>query len=156
MQLSNPAPSLPLTTTGYNVITAPSTVNFPFVIAAKNISVLTSGSPADIASITLPTWLTGWALSNGSSLTLSRIIAETASGTLNTASFSFRDAANGGGNQVGTAASGPTAAGLGVAILGIGPTTAGRYTGGTIYINQTANSANAGTVSFYLTIVPYL
>ena len=131
-------------------------LTLPLVIAIKKVTVLTSGTPADVASVSLPAWLTGWALANGSSLTLSRAIAETASGTLAGASFSIRDTASGGGNQVGTIATGPSASGLGVAILGIGPTTAGRFTNGTIYINQVANSANEGTVSFYLTLVPYL
>lgn len=131
-------------------------IALPVVIAIKNVALLTSGTPADIASVSLPSWLTGYSLAHVSALGLSRVIAETASGTLYSASFSIRDGANGGGTQIGTIANGPSATGLGVAIAGTSPGTAGRYAGGTIYINQLADSGNAGTVSFYLMLMPYL
>lgn len=129
----------------------------PIILSMKNVTVLTSGAPADIASITLPSWLTRWALPNhGVGNIQSRLIAETASGTLAAASFTCYTAASGGGSAVSNAITGPTAAGLGSSISGIAPTTAASFTSNTIYIRQTANSANAGTVSFYLMLLPFL
>ena len=129
----------------------------PIILSVKNVTVLTSGAPADIASITLPSWLTRWALPNhGIGNIQSRLIAETTSGTLAAASFTCYTAASGGGSAVSNAISGPTAAGLGSGISGIAPSTAAAFTSNTIYIRQTANSANAGTASFYLMLLPFL
>lgn len=133
-------------------------ISYPvIVLSAKNVTVLTSGAPADIASITLPSWLTRWSIPNhGVGNIQSRLIAETASGTLAGASFTCYTAASGGGSAVSNAITGPTAAGVGSSISGIAPTTAAAFTSNTIYIRQTANSANAGTVSFYLMLLPFL
>ena len=130
----------------------------PIILSAKNVTVLTSGAPADIASITLPSWLTRWSIPLGSVGNFtSRVIAETASGTLAGASFTCYTAASGGGSAVTTATAGPTAAALGSGINGINPTSvAAAFTSNAIYIRQTANSANAGTVSFYLMLLPFL
>lgn len=130
----------------------------PIILSAKNVTVLTSGAPADIASITLPSWLTRWSIPLGSVGNFtSRIIAETASGTLAGASFTCYTAASGGGSAVTTAITGPSAAALGSVINGINPNSvAASFTSNTIYIRQTANSANAGTVSFYLMLLPFL
>lgn len=130
----------------------------PIILSVKSVTVLTSGAPADIASITLPSWLTRWSIPLGSVGNFtSRIIAETASGTLAGASFTCYTAASGGGSAVTTATAGPAAAALGSGINGINPTSvAAAFTSNTIYIRQTANSANAGTVSFYLMLLPFL
>jgi len=130
----------------------------PIILSAKNVTVLTSGAPADIASITLPSWLTRWSIPLGSVGNFtSRVIAETAAGTLGSASFTCYTAASGGGSAVTGAITGPTAAALGYPINGINPSSvAAAFTSNTIYIRQTANSANAGTVSFYLMLLPFL
>lgn len=129
----------------------------PIILSVKNVTVLTSGAPADIASITLPSWLTRWSIPLGSIGNFtSRIIAETASGTLAGASFTCYTAASGGGSAVTANIFGPSAAALGGVINGITPATAAAFTSNTIYIRQTANSANAGTVSFYLMLLPFL
>ena len=129
----------------------------PIILSMKNVTVLTSGVPADIASITLPSWLTRWSIPLGSIGNFtSRIIAETASGTLAGASFTCYTAASGGGSAVTANIFGPSAAALGGVINGITPSTAAAFTSNTIYIRQTANSANAGTVSFYLMLLPFL
>lgn len=123
----------------------------PIVVAFKNVTVLTSGAPADVASITLPSWCTRWRLSPTAHL----CIAESASGTLAGASLTVRDAASGGGSAVTASFFGPASTSVVVlpaaTLLSILPTTAN-----TIYLHQTANSANAGTVSVYLTLVPLL
>jgi len=129
----------------------------PIILSVKNVTVLTSGAPADIAAISVPAWVARWSIPIGTLGNFtSRLIAETASGTLTGASFTCYTAAAGGGSAVSAAFSGSTAAGLGTGIHGITPSTAAAFTSNTIYIRQTANSANAGTVSFYLMLLPFL
>ncbi len=134
------------------------TLAYPVCVAVRNIPVLTAGAPSDIATIVLPTWLTRWAIMAGTGSANSRIIAETAVGTLASATFGVYDAANGTGNLMTSSAttSGPTAAGLASALLGSGISVVPSSTSGTIYIRQAANSANAGTVSFYFTLLPII
>lgn len=122
----------------------------PIVIAFKNITVLTSGAPADLASVTLPTWVTRYASvqANG----FFRAIAESASGTLAGASIQVFTGTGGTGTNITGSLALPTVAG--VMVTGAGNTSFG--TSGTIYLRQTANSANAGVISVYLTIIPCL
>lgn len=130
----------------------------PIILSVKNVTVLTSGAPADIASITVPSWLTRWSIPLTSiSIHFSRVIAETASGTLASAAFTCYTQAGGAGSAVTANIVGPPASGYGSNINGItagGATPA--FTSNTIYIRQTANSANAGTASFYLMLLPFL
>jgi len=135
---------------------------FPIVISARNITVLTNGAPADIASITLPSWFTRGSLlfATSSAVSSSRVIAETASGTLAGASISLFGSA-GGVNALNTTQTLPASAGASVGLWTtatggniFGPSTA--YGNDTIYIRQTANSANAGTISVYLVLMPFL
>lgn len=135
---------------------------FPIVLSAKNITVLTSGAPADIASISLPSWLTRCSLlfATSSATSTSRVIAETAAGTLAGASIQLFGSAAG-VNSLNSPQTLPASAGAAVglwttAIGGniFGPSTA--YGNDTIYIRQTANSANAGTISVYLVLMPFL
>jgi hypothetical protein len=123
----------------------------PFVIAFKNVTVLTTGTPADVASVALPAWCTRYYVI----LTGSRCIAESAAGTLAGASFSLRDAASGGGNAASSAFNGPASASVMVSITG-SPASGPPHTSATLYLNQGANSANAGTISVYAVIVPCL
>tara|TARA_R110000868_G_scaffold40556_1_gene139833 strand:- start:2618 stop:3829 length:1212 start_codon:yes stop_codon:yes gene_type:complete len=117
---------------------------------AKSVTILTSGGAgADIATITLPAGFTKYRVTNSSSLV---VYAETASGTLAGASFQVRDTAGGAGTSWTSSPLGPTAAGL--ATVAVGNDAAATSTSGTIYIRQTANSANAGTCSFYVTVWP--
>ena len=70
----------------------------PIILSAKNVTVLTSGAPADIASITVPSWVTRWMLVGSSVGATSRLIAESAAGSLSAATFVVLDAAGGSGN----------------------------------------------------------
>lgn len=135
---------------------------FPIVLSAKNISVLTSGAPADIASISLPSWFTRGALffATSSATSTSKVIAETAAGTLAGASIQLFGSA-GAVNPLNTPQTLPTSAGVSVGLWTtatggniFGPSTV--YGNDTIYIRQTANSANAGTISVYLVLMPFL
>lgn len=123
----------------------------PIIVAFKNINVLTSGAPADIASVTLPSWCTRYTVVT----TGSRMLAESAAGSLNTSAFIVRDAASGAGNALTASAAGPSSTAVTVSITGasaaIPPVTAT-----TLYLNQTANSGNAGVISVYLMIIPFL
>lgn len=130
---------------------------YPIVISAKNITVLTSGAPADIASITLPAWLTRYMPGVGTSTQTcwSRIIAETAGGTLGAGQFGVYSGAGGTGTLMTTSAATvlPSSAG---ATSPVQFTAGAVFANNTIYIRQTANSANAGTISVYLVLVPFL
>jgi hypothetical protein len=123
-----------------------------YVAAFKNVPVLTTGAPADIASITLPAWLTGYIISPISSL---RIIAESASGTLAAASFFIRTGPNSTGFSLASSGTGPTGTTTAVHVNGT-ITSVPRASGNTLYLHQGANSANAGVVSVYLILMPLL
>lgn len=124
----------------------------PFVIAFKNVTVLTSGTPADVASVALPAWCTRYRLGQSG---VHLCVAESAAGTLAGASFAVRDAASGGGNSISNAFAGPASTSAIVAPVNTS-TSVWPSTAGTIYLYQSANSANAGTISVYLMIVPCL
>ena len=136
---------------------------YPIVLSAKNITVLTSGAPADIASISLPSWFTRGCIQFATSgaVSSSRIIMETGAATLGAGAITLFTASNGGGTAISTSQTLPTttltSVGVFVSATGgnvIGPSTV--YGNNTIYIRQTANSANAGTISVYLVLMPFL
>jgi hypothetical protein len=124
----------------------------PFVLAFKNVTVLTTGTPADVASVALPAWCTRYRLAQSG---MHLVVAESAAGTLAGANFTVRDTASGGGNAIGNAFAGPASTSVVVAPVNAS-TSVLPSTAGTIYLNQNANSANAGTISVYLVIVPCL
>lgn len=123
----------------------------PFIVAFKNVTVLTSGTPADVASVALPAWCTRYFVI----LTGSRCLAESAAGTLAAAAFTLRDAAAGGGNAASSSFAGPASTSVMVNVTGTAASSP-PHTAATLYLNQTANSANAGTISVYAVIVPCL
>lgn len=126
----------------------------PIILSAKNVTVLTSGAPADIASITVPSWVTRWTLRGSGFGATSAIYSESGSGDFSAASFTCYDAAGGSGNAVTGATVGPATA---QRMSGFGASsTIPLSTSSTIYIRQTANSANAATASFYLVVFPFL
>ncbi len=129
----------------------------PIILSVKNVAVLTSGAPADIASISVPAWVTRWTLVGSSVGATSRLIAESAAGSLGAATFVVYDSSGGAGNVLsGGSITGPSSANLGVLIGATPPGSLAFSTASTIYIRQTANSANAGTCSFYLVVFPFL
>lgn len=133
---------------------AASETNKAIIVAFKNVTVLTTGAPADVATVTLPSWLTRYVVMP--STTAVRCIAESASGTLAAAGFTTHQAAGGSGTSLtATNITGPasTAAATNASGTGVSVPFA---TSNTIYLRQTTNSANAGTVSVYLTLVPLL
>jgi hypothetical protein len=127
-------------------------VAFPFVVAFKNVTVLTSGAPADIASVQLPAWCTRWILYWNNP---TRCIAEAAAGTLAAAVFNVLGVAGGGGMTLSSISAGPASTAVAATgnapSLGVPP-----QTSNIIYLRQTVNSANAGTISVYALIVPLL
>lgn len=116
----------------------------------KNVTILTSGGlNTDIATITLPAGITRWHIPVAGKQYYA--VAETAAGTLAGASVALYDAPNAGGTEWVVPIAQPS--GVGVAVVGdSGSNTPSSST--TLYLHQTANSANAGTVSFYITIYP--
>lgn len=123
----------------------------PFFVAFKNVTVLTSGAPDDVASVALPAWCTRFRLS-----TVGHVcVAESASGTLAGASFLVQDTAGGAGATISGTWLGN--ASTSVVVLPINSSTSViPSTVSTIHLRQTANSANAGTISVYLMVVPLL
>lgn len=131
--------------------------SLPIIVSVKNIAVQTSGSAVDIATIVLPAWLTRYKLgvvgTSGVGGGLA-IVGESMAGTLAGAAFVLSDAAGGVGTAYTLSLSGPASTGVSSTAGVQNPTSV--YTANTIYIRQTANSANAGVVSFYLLIMPLL
>lgn len=130
----------------------------PITLYAKSVTVLTAGAPADIATITIPAGITRWMvqanITDGVLLGCLSYV-ETAAGTLADATYDVRTAASGGGTGI-AADAGLEAASGGYTTMApaFGGTGLLVGTASTLYIRQTANSANAGTVSFYITIYP--
>jgi len=123
----------------------------PFMLAIKNATVLTTGTPADVATVTLPSWCTRYIVGAAGS----RLVAESASGTLAGATFTIRSVAAGAGTSLISNALGPASTSVSVAVTGGGGTGL-PFTENTLYLHQSTNSANAGVVSMYLLITPLL
>lgn len=132
----------------------------PIILSTKpsspnGVTVLTAGSPADIATIAIPAGITRWRVIPNTGQGI--MLAESASGTLAAGTIALFDGAGGTGNAITVAIGGPSVSG---GITGISGSTAGTMnavsSSGTIYIRQTVNSVNAGALSFYITILPLL
>lgn len=130
-------------------------MQMPLMVFVKNVTILTSGAPADIASIPLPLGVSRYLVSYSTTTQGGgfRSLCETAAGTLAGGTFSVFDGPSGTGNTLASGITLPAAAGL---ITGLGPSISPLtlLTSQTLYIRQTANSANAGTCSFYINIFP--
>jgi hypothetical protein len=129
--------------------------NLPIILSSGStpITVLTAGTPADIATIAIPAGITRYRLLQSSATFTA--FANAASGSLGNAGFVLRDAAAGAGNVLSPSAAalnGPTAVNLISGTASVSATAT--YTAATLYIRQTANSNNAGTVTFYVIVVP--
>lgn len=130
------------------------------VLAAKNVTITTSaGGATDIATLTIPSYVTRYnqmcAQASGTgNIYCFFVYAENLAGTAGAATFDVRTAANGGGaSLLTTTPAGPTATGAMTATRS--PTVLTTVqTATTLYIRQSADSANAGTLSFYLYIMP--
>lgn len=130
----------------------------PIILYIKSVTILTATSPQDIATISIPAGITryhllGFLTSVGANSPAgASCYAEAASGTLAGASFSIRDAAAGAGiNLTSGTWSGPSAAGVITHSSGV---LAGISASLTLYLRQLVDSANAGTCSFYIVILP--
>src|SRR5208283_494678 len=107
-------------------------------------------TPANLATIVLPTGITRYFIPAASSI---QCYAETAAGTLAAGTIQLRTVTGGGGAQIGSTITPPTAANLMTTTAG---SDTAPLTATTIYLYQTGNSANAGTVSIYIKLVPIL
>ncbi len=152
--------TFPAATTNGAVLTSDGTnwTNaFPGVIilTAKSISITTSGSPKDIATITIPAGITRWRPFSGSATAnLTCLLNESQTGTMAAASFTIRDAASGFGNII-YSATNPGATSPLVAFMVENSQTL-VYTNSSLVVRQTADPANTGVISFYLAIQPLL
>lgn len=127
----------------------------PVTYYVKNLAVLTSGTPADIGTISIPASITRWRLMGTATTTTPiTLVQETLGGGTNAAATFMLYPTSGGGTAInsGTPAGQATASPTWLGIAATAVTTL--QTSNTIYVRQTANSANAGTVSFYVRIEP--
>lgn len=128
------------------------TVCLPIIVYVKSLTVKTTGTPADIGTITVPSNISRyWLPGAGTGVYVLHVKTETSSGTLAAASFTIRDQASGAGNALTGSVAGPGAPSATSVVATNSNLT---YTASTLYVYQTASSANAGTCSFYLTIMP--
>ena len=121
------------------------------VLYVKNVAVLTAGAPADIATIAIPASITRWGVAAG--VAVFTILVESQVGTTAAGTCMPRTAATGAGTALLGAAQAPPAVAA-TATRATGGAVGASFTGSTIYINQTVNSANAGNLSFYVRIQP--
>lgn len=130
-------------------------LSMPVIVSVKNMTVLTSGSPADIGMITLPSAFPRWTPNIASSQgQCGFFLAETAVGTLVAGTFGLWTGPNGTGTQISTSASTAMPAGTGQ-FVNIAPLPFSTLSvAPIIYVHQSANSANAGTASVYLHLYP--
>ena len=139
------------TTTGGGTFTAASYNALPVItLAFKTVAIQTSGSAQDLCFINIPAGITRFRVAGGSTALGNCVIGESAA-NLSGAAFTLFTAASGGGTQVSsTGFLGPN----GAVAVNITATSSTSVISGatTIYIRQTANSANTGNASFYLTI----
>lgn len=119
--------------------------SLPIIVAVKSVTVLTSATPADIATITLPAGITRYIFSSG------ECYAETAAGTLAAGAMQMRTAAAGGGSQIGGNITPPASSGVATGIVG---SQTAVFSNTTLVFRQTGSSANAGTVSLYIVLYP--
>ncbi len=126
----------------------------PVIVYAKSVTIKTTGSPADIATIVIPTGITRYTVgtNNGGSVIGFKALAETASGTLAAGVVDIFTGAGGTGTALTAATWNLPASALAMT----GTTAAANLvlTAGTLYVRQTADSGNAGTCSFYVVIWP--
>lgn len=115
-----------------------------FTVALRNVSVGTSGSPVDRASIGLPTGITRWRPIGVT------IRAVTAAGTLAAGTVGIYTQAAAAGTTIVTAAALVT---LTAANIFVASTVAAVSTGITdtnIFVRQTVNSLNSGTIDVFV------
>ncbi len=123
-------------------------------IYVKSVTIKTSGSPADIATISVPVGISRYvAYSPSGSSAFGCIIVETApSGSLGDSTIQIYDAPNAGGNLMWDNSSPGGSVGSVTQLNAVD--TFVKSTSSTLYIYQTGDSANPGTCSFYVTIFP--
>jgi hypothetical protein len=126
----------------------------PLIVYVKNVNVVTSGAPTDIGSITIPSWITRYGFSTGTTTTVSdsRSLVESG-GPLTSGQFGIFTAAGGAGTQITQTTTNTFSSSVG-GVIPFGAVTGVTTTSSTLHIRQTANAANAGVVSFYIMIFP--
>lgn len=121
-------------------------------------SLITVGSgTGDIGTFSIPAWITRYrAMFSSAATGGTGALCLTAAGSLALLSASIRDAASGGGTVIAgpTTYTSLTAADDFQAVSGVNNNDT--YTSPTLYFNSTVDSANAGTIRFYLFILPLL
>lgn len=131
----------------------------PLIVGVKSVTVKTTGSPADIATIAIPAGITRYTIFGQStdSLLDGSILTVTSSGVgLHDATFEIRTAAAGAGSAI-AGETNPSGIINGLVLLNAGdPPGSTAFTSPTITIRQILDASAAGTASFYLTISPLI
>lgn len=128
-------------------LSSTSTVDSLIHIKIIGATIGASGSPADRTSVALPAWVTKYTVE------AVRARAVTAAGTLALATIDVRTASGGGGASLLSAATALSALSAADTVQSITPATfASVATASTIYLRQTVDSGNAGTIDLELDI----
>lgn len=127
----------------------------PVLVKSGVLNVLTAGAPADIGTISIPAWVTRWAMGTAAPGSPSRVLAITAAGTLAAGAITLRDTPAGGGSAFSASVILPASS---TNCTPIGQSGAATYQTNvfTVHVNQTTNSANAGTIQIWLWLWPLL
>jgi hypothetical protein len=135
------------TSDGSNISAALPPIILVFV---KSVTILTSGTPADLATLTVPAALTRYRVAGTTAATTQTgfMVTETQVGTPTAGTCAVFTAAGGGGTQV-VATTAPSA-GAGSGAPWPAFTNTGIFTSSSLVIRQMANSLNSATVSFYV------
>ena len=121
----------------------------PVWVEVKSVTILTATTPANLATIVIPKGITRYFVEAAGAI---QCYAETASGTLAGGTIQLRTATSGGGSQIGSTITPPAAATSMTTTAGSSTTP---LTNTTIYLYQTGNSANAGTVTVSIRLSPF-
>lgn len=120
----------------------------PVFVETHGLTIFTTGASENLGTITIPAGITRYYIPAAGAI---QCYAETAAGTLAAGTIQLRTATSGGGSQMGSTITPPASSGAMTTTAGVNTTA---WTATTVYLYQTGNSANAGTVSVGLWIVP--
>jgi hypothetical protein len=124
------------------------------MLYAKSVSNLTSGAPADLTSIAVPSGITRFRMVGGTGPnTFNCIVTESQTGNPAAGTIELRDTAGGGGTQILTA-TGPPNSATPLSTGWVPTSNTVLSTASTIYIRQTVNAAFSAVLSFYILIEP--
>jgi hypothetical protein len=123
------------------------------LLYTKSVANITSGAPADIATLSVPSGVTRYRVTGTTAAqSFHAMITETQTGTPAAGTMAVFDQASGQGNQV-MATTAPPAGG-GTMANWASSSASAVLSSSTLSVRQMVNSANSATISFYVMIEP--